>query len=106
MPLVNTVLSFVMHGFSSRTPNNVLKVSLSTFTVLQIRELECSALLTDIIQKLKYLDEAGIVPYLCLGYEPADFTVHPYPPPPKAIEGGFIFLAWVSTATKIFSYKK
>ena len=35
-----------------------------------------------------------------LGYEPAGLTVHP---PPRMIEGGFIFLAWVSSATKFFS---
>ena len=88
MPLVDTVLSFVMHGLNSGTPDNVLKIAFSTFTVLEVREsvrklwkhcnlgdlsvrhntqrrTECSALLTDIIQKLQYLDEAGTVPYLC-----------------------------------------
>ena len=88
MPLVDTVLSFVMHGLNSGTPDNVLKIALSTFTVLEVREsvrklwkhcnlrdlpvrhntqrrTECSALLTDIIQKFQYLDEAGTVPYLC-----------------------------------------
>ena len=35
-----------------------------------------------------------------LGYEPADLTVHP---PPRMIEGGFIFFVWVSSVTKIFS---
>ena len=38
-----------------------------------------------------------------LGYEPASLTVHP---PPRMIEGGFIFFVWVSSATKIFSSKK
>ena len=38
-----------------------------------------------------------------LGYEPACLTVHP---PPKMIEGGFIFFVWVSSVTKIFSSKK
>ena len=28
------------------------------------------------------------------------------PPPPRMIAGGFIFLAWVSSATKIFYKKK
>ena len=78
-----------MHGLNSGTPDNVLKIALSTFTVLEVREsvrkygniviwvtsqfdrhntqrrTECSALLTDIIQKLQYFDEAGTVPYLC-----------------------------------------
>ena len=36
-----------------------------------------------------------------IGYEPADLTVHP--PPPRMIEGGFIFFVWVSSVTKIFS---
>ena len=35
-----------------------------------------------------------------LGYEPAGITVHP---PPRTIEGEFIFFAWVSSATKKFS---
>ena len=39
----------------------------------------------------------------CIGYEPAGLTVHP---PPKMIEGGFIFFAWVSSAPKIFSSRK
>ena len=38
-----------------------------------------------------------------IGYEPAGLTVHP---PPRMIEGGFIFFVWVSSATKIFSSKK
>ena len=38
---------------------------------------------------------------IILGYEPAGLTVHP-PPPPRIIEGGFIFFAWVSSVTKIF----
>ena len=38
-----------------------------------------------------------------LGYEPAGLTVHP---PPRMIEGGFIFFVWVSSVTKIFSSKK
>ena len=38
---------------------------------------------------------------LPLGYEPAGLTVQP--PPPKMIEGGFIFFVWVSSVTKIFS---
>ena len=38
-----------------------------------------------------------------VGYEPAGLTVHP---PPKMIEGGFIFFVCVSSATKIFSSKK
>ena len=88
MPLVDTVLSFVMHGLNSGTPDNVLKIALGTITVLEVQEsvrklwkncnlgdlpvrnntqrrTECSALLTDIIQKFQYLDEAGAVPYLC-----------------------------------------
>ena len=36
-----------------------------------------------------------------IGYEPAGLTVHR--PPPKIIEGGFIFFVWVSSVTKIFS---
>ena len=40
-----------------------------------------------------------------LGYERlAGLTVHP-PPPPK-IDGGFMFFAWVSSATKILFLKK
>ena len=38
-----------------------------------------------------------------IGYEPAGLTVHP---PPRMIEGGFIFFVWVSSATKYFSSKK
>ena len=38
-----------------------------------------------------------------IGYEPADLTVHP---PPRMIEGGFIFFVWVSRVTKIFPQKK
>ena len=38
-----------------------------------------------------------------IGYEPAGLTVHP---PPRMIEGGFIFFVWVSSATKMFSSKK
>ena len=36
-----------------------------------------------------------------LGYEPAGPNVHP--PPPRMIEGGFIFFVWVSSVIKIFS---
>ena len=36
-----------------------------------------------------------------IGYEPAGLTVHP--PPPRMIEGGFNFFAWVSSVLKIFS---
>ena len=43
--------------------------------------------------------------HILLGYEPAGLTVH-QPPPPRMIEGGFIFFVWVSSATKIFSSKK
>ena len=87
MSLVDTVLSFVKHGFSSETPDNVLKVALSTFTDLEFREsvhkllkhcnlcdlpfrhntqrrTECSALLTDITQKIQLLDDAGSLQYL------------------------------------------
>ena len=39
-----------------------------------------------------------------IGYEPAGLTVHP--PPPRMFEGGFIFFAWVFSATKIFPEKK
>ena len=38
-----------------------------------------------------------------IGYEPAGLTVDP--PPPRLIEGGFIFFAWVSSATKIVFLK-
>ena len=38
-----------------------------------------------------------------IGYEPAGLTVHP---PPRMIEGGFIFFVWVSSVTKNFSSKK
>ena len=38
MSLVDTVLFFVMHGFSSGTPDNALKIALSTFTDLEFRE--------------------------------------------------------------------
>ena len=30
----------------------------------------------------------------------------PCTPPPRMIEGGFIFFVWVSSVTKIVSYKK
>ena len=42
---------------------------------------------------------------LLLGYESAGLTVHTPPPErnPPPPEGGFIFFAWVSSATKIFS---
>ena len=43
-----------------------------------------------------------LFPHLHIGYEPAGLTVHP----PRIIEGGFIFLAWVCSATKIFPQKK
>ena len=32
---------------------------------------------------------------MIIGYEIADHTVHLLPPPKKAIEGVFIFFAWV-----------
>ena len=40
-----------------------------------------------------------------IGYEPADLTVHP-PQKKTPIESGFIFFAWVSSATKIFPPEK
>ena len=40
--------------------------------------------------------------YLVIDYEPADLTVYP---PPRMIEGGFIFFAWVSSAIKFFPEK-
>ena len=39
---------------------------------------------------------------ILLGYEPAGLTMQP----PRMIEGGFIFFAWVSSATNFFSSKK
>ena len=45
----------------------------------------------------------GMPIYFVIGYEPTGLTVHP---PPRMIEGGFIFFVWVSSATKIFSSKK
>ena len=36
--LVNTVLSFVMHGLNSGTSDNVLKIACNTFTVLEVRQ--------------------------------------------------------------------
>ena len=44
--------------------------------------------------------DINILSKLHIGYEPAGLTVHP---PPRMIEGGFIFFVWVSSATKIFS---
>ena len=41
---------------------------------------------------------------MLLGYEPAGLTVHP--PPPRMIEGGFIFLVRVFSSTKNFFLKK
>ena len=38
-----------------------------------------------------------------LGYEPASLTVHP---PPRMIEGGFIFFAWVSIVPPTYFTKK
>ena len=29
--------------------------------------------------------------YIIIGYEPANLTVHPTPPPPQTIEGGYFF---------------
>ena len=43
-------------------------------------------------------DEVNLI--INIGYEPAGLTVHP---PPKMIEGGFIFFVWVSSVPKIFS---
>ena len=40
-----------------------------------------------------------LIKQLLIGYEPAGLTVHP----PRMIEGGFIFFAWMSSATKKFS---
>ena len=40
------------------------------------------------------------LPRATVGYEPAGLTVHP---PPRMIEGGFIFFVWVSSVTKIVS---
>ena len=45
----------------------------------------------------------GIPVPATIGYEPAGLTVHP---PPKMIEGGFIFFVWVSSVTKMFSSQK
>ena len=41
--------------------------------------------------------------YLLIGYEPADLTVHP---PPRMIEGGFIFLYGCLVSPKFFPPKK
>ena len=40
--------------------------------------------------------------HLLIDYEPADLTVHPS----RMIEGGFIFFAWVFSATKFYSSEK
>ena len=50
----------------------------------------------------KYYTKGQMVNKL-IGYEPAGLTVHP---PPRMIEGRFIFFVWVSSVTKIFSSKK
>ena len=57
-------------------------------------------------QKIMLNDIMGITLFYkhfsyTIGYEPADLTVHP--PPPRMIEGGFIFFVWMSSVTKIFS---
>ena len=88
VPLVDTVLCFVMNGLNTETAENVLKVASSTFTINEVRQsvcklweycklgdvpvrnntqrrTECSALLNDLIQKLQSLDETGKIPYLC-----------------------------------------
>ena len=44
---------------------------------------------------------AALHELIIICYEPAGLTVHP--PPPKMIKGGLIFLAWMSSATKILS---
>ena len=41
--------------------------------------------------------------HIQIDYEPAVLTVHP---PPRMIEGGFIFFVRVSSVSKIFSSKK
>ena len=88
VPLVDTVLCFVMNGLNTGTAENVLKVASNTFTINELRHsvcklweycklgdvpvrnntqrrTECSALLNDLIQKLQSLDETGKIPYLC-----------------------------------------
>ena len=50
-----------------------------------------------------YNDALLVFYCLYIGYEPADLTVHP---PPKTIEGGFIFISWVSSVTNFFSSKE
>ena len=42
--------------------------------------------------------------YVPIGYEPADLTVHP--PPPKTIEGGFIFSHRCLVSPKFFPQRK
>ena len=39
------------------------------------------------------LNSSSILRHITIGYEPADLTVHGAPPPPRTIEGGFIFFA-------------
>ena len=88
VPLVDTVLCFVMNGLNTGTAENVLKVASITFTINEVRQsvcklweycklgavpvrkntqrrTECSALPNDLIQKLQSLDETGKTPYLC-----------------------------------------
>ena len=42
---------------------------------------------------------------MLIGYEPAGLTVHP-PPPPRIIEGGFIFPYGCLVPPKFFPQKK
>ena len=61
-----------------------------------------------LLSKLRFYglsdDALSLLKNYLIGYEPAGLTVHP--PPPRMIEGGFIFFVWVSSVTKIFSSKK
>ena len=63
-------------------------------------EIKDAQAMNKFINKLQDLNIADKL----IGYEPAGLTVHP--PPPRMIEGGFIFFVWVSSVTKIFSSKK
>ena len=56
-----------------------------------------------IFKRYSYVVTKVLLYTLTIGYEPADLTVHP---PPRMIEGGFIFFVWVSIVSPTFFPKK
>ena len=84
-------------------PTTVSTVHIYVLCTISLSSIVMWLSLADVHQQCTSTYDLTSRTHLHVGYEPAGLTVHP---PPRMIEGGFIFFAWVSSVTKFFSSRK